>query len=347
MSAPTDGPQRSARATMRDVAALAGVSLKTVSRVVNDEPGVSPELRERVRSAVERLAYRHNLSASSLRRLDRRTATIGILLENIGDPVSSALHRAIEDVARRRGVVVFAASSDESATREHDAIGEFLARRVDGLIVMSASPDLGYLRSEIDAGTAVVTVDRPPAFLDVDCVVTDNREGAFNGTRHLAQQGHTRVAFLGDLPSIWTAAERRGGHIEAVRDLGLDSDPGLVLMGLHDAEAAAAAVGALIAQANPPTAILAAQNLLTMGTIQALRSSGQQHNVALVGFDDFPLADMLEPAISVVAQDLPAIGARAAELLFARMDGDVAPARREVMPSQLIVRGSGEIRSPR
>ncbi len=328
---------------MLDVAALAGVSLKTVSRVVNEEPGVSDVLRERVRSAVERLGYRHNLSASSLRRLDRRTSTIGILLEDIGNPLSSALHRAIEDVARRRGVVVFAASSDENATRERDAIGEFLARRVDGLIVMSASPDLGYLRSEIEAGTAVVTVDRPPAFLDVDCVLTDNREGARRGTRHLARAGHRRIAFLGDLPSIWTAAERRAGYLDAATELGLDLDPALLQMGLHDAGASAAAVTTLLALPDPPTAIFAGQNLITMGTIQVLRESRLQQRVALVGFDDFPLADMLEPAVTVVAQDLQALGARAAELLFARMDGDESPAHNEVMPSELIARGSGEI----
>ncbi len=332
---------------MRDVAALAGVSLKTVSRVVNDEAGVSAALRERVRAAVERLGYRHNLSASSLRRLDRRTATIGILLENIGNPFSSALHRAIEDVARARGVVVFAASSDESATRERDAIGEFLARRVDGLIVMSASPDLGYLRAEIEAGTAVVTVDRPPAFLDVDCVVTDNRDGALRGTRHLAEHGHRRIAFVGDLPSIWTATERRAGYLEAIRDLGLDADASLVKMGLHDVQQSAQAVTELLALPDPPTAILAGQSLVTMGTIQALREVRRQHEIAVVGVDDFPLADMVEPAISVVAQDLPEIGARAAELLFARMDGDASPARRDVMPSQLIARGSGEIRPAR
>ena len=332
-----------ARATMLDVAALAGVSLKTVSRVVNAEPGVSEPLRERVRGAVDRLGYRHDLAASSLRRRDRRTATIGILLENIGDPLSSALHRAVEDVARRRGVVVFAASSDENAVRERESIGEFLARRVDGLIIMSASPDLGYLRPEIDAGTALVTVDRPAAFLDVDSVVTDNRLGAADATRHLAARGHRRIAFLGDLGSIWTAAERRAGYRDAIAELGLDADRALLRMGLHDVGAAVAAVGELLALPDPPTAIFAGQSLITMGTLQALRAANLTGKVALVGFDDFPLADLLEPAVSVVAQDLERIGARAAQLLFARMDGDHSPARSEVLPSRLVTRGSGEI----
>src|SRR2546430_12260589 len=149
---------------MRDVAAVAKVSIKTVSRVVNGESGVSPRLAKRVIAASQRLNYRRNLTASSLRRSDGRSATIGVVLEDVANPFSSALHRAIEDVAVERGVLVLAGSSDEDENRERRLISAFASRRVDGLVIQPATHDHSFLISERKAGTAIVFVDRPPAF---------------------------------------------------------------------------------------------------------------------------------------------------------------------------------------
>jgi hypothetical protein len=149
---------------MRDVGALAGVSLKTVSRVVNAERAVSPTLRARVERAIDRLGYRHNLPASNLRRGDRRTASIGLLLEDLGNPFPSGLHRAVEDVAGERGVMTLAVSCDEDPGREREALAALTARRVDGVIVMSAKGDHVHLKAEHDAGMAMVSVDRRPGF---------------------------------------------------------------------------------------------------------------------------------------------------------------------------------------
>ena len=147
---------------MRQVAALAKVSIKTVSRVVNREPGVSPRLAKRVLAATERLSYRHNLTASSLRRSDGRSATIGVVLEDVANPFSSALHRSIEDVAVGRDVLVLAGSSDEDGERERKLVSAFASRRVDGLVIQPSSHDHSYLLRERRAGTPVVFVDRPP-----------------------------------------------------------------------------------------------------------------------------------------------------------------------------------------
>jgi len=175
------------RATMKQVAALAGVSLKTVSRVVNGEPFVSPEVISRVQDAAQRLNYRPNLTASSLRRADGRTRTVGLLLENVANPFSAALHRAIEDVARERGVVVLAGSVDEDPVRERELVTAFSNRRVDGLIVVPSGGDQSYLAAERSAGTALVFVDRPPQFLDADVVLVANRAGAEAATTHLIE----------------------------------------------------------------------------------------------------------------------------------------------------------------
>jgi LacI family transcriptional regulator len=328
---------------MRDVAALAGVSIKTVSRVVNGEAGVAPGMAARVGRAMAQLDYRPNLSASHLRRSDRTTATIGALLEDVANPFSSALHRAIEDVARVRRVMVLTGSLDEDPVREQALVHNFASRRVDGLIIMPAGPDQSYLVAERRAGLPIVFVDRPPAFFDADAVLSANREGSRNGVGHLLAAGHRRIAFLGDLATIYTAAERLAGYQEAIRAAGLQPEPVLVRQDLHTIDLAESAALELLSMTRPPTAMFASQNLVTMGAVRALRKLGRQHTVALVGFDDFQLADLLEPGVSVVAQDAATLGTRAAELLFGRLDGDHGASRRVVVETWLIRRGSGEI----
>jgi LacI family transcriptional regulator len=339
----TDARRGQPRATMREVAALAGVSLKTVSRVINAEPGVSPELATRVDAAIKRLDYRHNLWASSLRRTDGKSATIGLILEDIGNPFSATLHRAIEDVAVKRGVLVLAGSLEEDEARERELVSAFASRRVDGLVIMPASHDHSYLLNERKAGTPFVFVDRPPAFLDADTVLTDNLGGARRGIQHLAARGHQRIAYLGDLQSIMTAALRYQGYREELEAHNFLLDPGLVRLDLRGSDQADAATTELVAMRPAPTAIFAAQNLLTIGACRALRRLGLHHKVALVGFDDILLADLLDPGITVIAQDPAAMGTTAAELLFRRLDGDRSPTMHRIIPTHLIERGSGEI----
>jgi LacI family transcriptional regulator len=333
---------------MVDVAALAGVALKTVSRVVNGEPGVSPELESRVRRAIEQLNYRRDANAATLRRLGRKTQTIGLVLEDVSNPFSSELHRAVEDAARERGVLVFAGSCDEDPDRERDLIGTFRERRVDGIIVVPASHDHTYLYEERRAGTALVFVDRAASHLDADSVVSDNLGGAAQAVSHLLEHGHRRIGFLGDLLSISTAQERLRGYREALASAGVRVDEDLIRTELRDPDAAARAIEQMLTLPQPPTAFFTGQNLLTIGGVHALRQARREREVALIGFDDIPLADMLDPAISVVAQDPQAIGRVAADQLFRRLDGDAADAVHQVIPVTLIARGSGEIlpRSP-
>jgi LacI family transcriptional regulator len=331
------------RATMRDVAALAGVGLKTVSRVINGEPGVSPELRARVLAAAERLEFRPNLGARSLRRTGGKTATIGLLLEDVSNPFSAAIHRAIENVARSRGVAVFTASVDEDPERERALVQAFVARRVDGLVMVPAGEDQSYLRNEVRAGLSLVFLDRPPGYLDADVVLAANQPGAEDAIRHLLGAKHRRIAYLGDLLSISTARERHAGYESALRDAGIGADPTLIRHDLHSSDLAESACAELLALDDPPTAIFASQNLVTIGVIRALRSAGLQRDIALVGFDEVPLADLLEPGLTVVAQNVLEIGRCAAEQLFRRLDGDRSPTSRQVVPTRLIPRGSGEI----
>src|SRR6202171_1049762 len=329
---------------MREVAALAKVSIKTVSRVVNGEAGVSPSLARRVVAATERLSYRHNLTASSLRRADGRSATIGVVLEDVANPFASALHRSIEDVAVQRGVLVFAGSSDEDEERERALVAAFASRRVDGLIIQPSSQDHGYLITERKAGTAIVFVDRPPAFLDADTVLTDNAAGVRRGIKHLVAQGHRRIGYLGDQHTIATAAERHRGYLEELAAQGIEADGGLVRLDLRGIEKAEAAANELLERPDPPTALFTGQNLITIGAFRALRRLKLHRRIALIGFDDILLADLLEPGITVIAQDPAAIGRLAAQVLFRRLDGDRSPSEHHVILTRMIARGSGAIK---
>ncbi|WP_406436915.1 LacI family transcriptional regulator [Streptomyces sp. NBC_00631] len=339
-----DAGRRSA--TMRDVATMAGVGIATVSRVVNGKPGVTPDLAEKVTRAAELLGYRHDLTASSLRRADRRTHTLGLILEDAANPFSAALHRAVEDTAAERGVLVLAGSTDEDPVRERGLVRTFTARRVDGLIVVPTGLTDTDLDAARDGGTPVVCVDRPTAVRQVDTVTVDNRAGVRAAVKRLSAAGHRHIAFLGDLPAIWTAEERYAGFVEGLAEAGCVLRPALVRRGVHGVEAAQEATRELLALPRPPTALVSAQNLVTVGARKALQELRLQHDVALIGFDDLPFADLLDPGISVIAQDPVAIGRQAAALLFDRLDGEPGPARHRVLTTRYLARGSGELPGP-
>lgn len=330
---------------MREVAARAGVSIKTVSRVVNGETTVAPDLTERVQAAIEEVGYRPHHAASSLRRLDGRSRTIAVVLENLANPFSAALHRAVVDTARARDVLVLAASSDEDPADERQAVMAFTARRVDGVILMPTSADTSWMAAELAAGTMMVMVDRPADGLDA--VVSDNRGAAARATAHLLRGGHRRIGFLGDLREIYTAQERLLGYRDELEGGAAgELDERLIRQDLHGSEQAEQATIELLTGPQPPTALFTSQNLLTIGAVRGLYKLNLHHDVALVGLDDIELGDILEPGITVLAQDPAEIGRLAANQLLARIDGEEGPPSIEVVPTRLIPRGSGEIPAP-
>jgi LacI family transcriptional regulator len=343
----TEGPVAPrGRPTLRDVALLAGVSTKTASRVVTGEGGVTAAKVAAVQDAVAKLGYRPNFTASSLRRANGRTAAIAAVLEDVSNPFSSALHRALEDVARDRDVMIFAGSVDEDPARERALIHAFTTRQADALVVVPASDNQRYLSGEVNAGTPVVFVDRPPVGIDVDAVLVDNHAGAAQAVHHLVAHGHRDVAYLGDLLTIATARQRFQGYKEALSDHGIRPPAEHIVHDLHAEADAEAAARRMLTGESPPTALFTAQNLVTIGALRALRSLGLHERVALIGFDDFPLADLLQPPVSVVAQDPSAMGRLAASLIFRRLDGEKWPPTTHHVATRLIARGSGEISGP-
>jgi LacI family transcriptional regulator len=328
---------------MRDVAALAKVSLKTVSRVINGSTTVDPALREQVLRAARLLNYKPNLAASSLRRRDGRSMMIGLLLEDMANPFSATIYQAVEDVANKLGVGLLAGTVGEDPERERRLATALIQRRVDGLIMAPAGSDYSYLVDEALMGTALVFVDRQPRYLAADTVTSANRAGTTEGVRYLIAHGHRSIAYLGALWSTETERERFAGFQDAFREAGLPIVDSLVRHNLQTADEAAGAATELLAGPEPPTAIFSGQNLVTIGTVKALRAAGAQYHIALIGFDDFPLADLLEPGITVIAQDPKAIGKLATELLFRRINGESAQVQDHVLPTRLIERASGRI----
>jgi LacI family transcriptional regulator len=340
---PIPGRTGGAHPTMRDVAALAGVGVMTVSRVVNGRGGVSPERTARVRKAIEKLDYRHNVTARQLRLTGQSTATIGVLLEDVANPFAAELLRAVENVMSEQGCLVLCASSDGDPAREKALLGAFCARRVDGLIIVPCGTDHRYLLPEVRRGTQVVFADRPAPTVAADTVISDNFGGARRAVSHLLAGGHARIGFLSDLQRIYTAAERYRGYLAALQAAGVEPDERLVRRDIHSGQSAEQATHELLASRPAPTAIFTAQNLLTMGARKALKAMGAERSIAHVGFDDFPLAELVDPGITVIAQDPPALGTLAAQMLLHRIrDPEGAPEAVEV-PTRLLTRGSGEI----
>ncbi len=325
------------RPTMKDVAARAGVGLKTVSRVVNGEPGVTADTERRVLEAIEALGFRRNDSARVLRK--GRTASVGLVLEDLADPFYGPLSRAVEEVARAHGALLINGSSAEDPDRERELALALCARRVDGLMVIPAGDDHRYLEPEMRAGVATVFVDRPAGRIDADAVLTDSFGGAREGVAHLVAHGHRRIGFIGDQPRIHTAVERLRGYRAAMEDAGLPVDDAWVSLGSTGPARVREAVAAMVDGPEPVTALFAGNNRVTVTAVREL--SGRARPVALVGFDDIELADLL--GITVVAQDAAALGRTAAERLFRRLEGLPEAPERIELPTTLIVRGSGEV----
>jgi LacI family transcriptional regulator len=326
------------RPTMKDVATRAGVALKTVSRVVNDEPGVTPETASRVRNAINELGFRRNDSARLLRK--GQTASIGLIMEDIGDPFYSTLSRAVEDVTHWNGSLLFTGSSDEDPQREQELVLALCARRVDGLIVIPASGDHRYLLPEIAAGVASVFVDRPAGMIEADAVLADNVGGSRTGVSHLIRHGHRRIGFIGDDAGIYTASRRQQGYQEAMADASLEVHESWVARIKPSPATVQAALEQMVSGPEPVTAVFCGNNRTTVFALRAI--AGASRRIALVGFDDFELADLLDPGVTVVAQNPAEMGRRAAELLFGRLAGTRGPTQYIELGTQLIVRGSGE-----
>jgi LacI family transcriptional regulator len=320
----------SARPTMKDVAARAGVALKTVSRVVNGEPGVTPETAKRVLGAIEDLGFRRNESARLLRT--GRTATLGFIADDCADPELAALCRGLAEVAGDHGYALQVGCTDGEPSAEERIALAMCARRIDGLAIVPAPGDQRYLVPEIEAGTAAVFVLRAPAWISADVVLADERGGAKAAIAHLIGHGHRRIGYIGD-QADHRSRELLRGYAEAMAAAGLPADASWTTLTPRR----------LLDPPGPPvTAVLCGGREHTAGVLRTLAGASRAPRVAVIGFGDLDLADVVSPGLTVVSYDAAEAGRTAAELLVRRLAGEQGPPRRVVLPATLIQRGSAE-----
>ncbi|MDQ2814106.1 MAG: LacI family transcriptional regulator [Actinomycetota bacterium] len=326
--------------TMRDVARIAGVSAKTVSRVFNDDPHVTEETRERVRWAMQKLNYVPNMLARSFRT--GADAAVGLAVPDIGDPFFAEMTSSIEVDLVGRGMAVVVTSLGRGLESERPALEALLRRQISGLIVACVSADQAYL-APWQERTPMVFVDRAPKGLSSVYVIEDDLRGAREAVAHLASHGHRRVAFFGVSTHVTTTTRRLRGYRSAVADNGLDDSPDLVCAPSESADEAAAEMVKRLEAPNPATAVFSCNILCTMALVLALQRAGRT-DIALVGFGDFPMAAALAPAVTVLDQDPAGLGRTAVDRLIQRIEHPDAPLRRRtVLPVHLILRGSGEL----
>jgi LacI family transcriptional regulator len=339
---------------MRDVAERAGVSMMTVSRVLNGTAQVRDETKERVYRALEELHYRPNFMARALRGFGTRS--IGVILPYLFDPFFASCAHAITTVARQHAYSVLLATSGESTESEAEQLRDLLLRQVEGIIVFPASDGASHLTDPEFLGTPIVAVDRPLArrgprptdgsttAAPVDTVLVQNRQGATLATEHLIQHGHRRILYIGLNRRIFTMQSRLNGYMKAMQAANLE--PECFYEG-HDETATLEFVRRLRARPDPPTAIFAANGLSARHALHAIASLDIHipEDMAFIGFDDFDLADILRPALTVIRQPIQRVGEESAELLFLRLDSHSdtkpnRPAQRRTLPVELVLRRS-------
>jgi LacI family transcriptional regulator len=321
---------------MVDVAREAGVALRTVSRVVNGDSTVGDRLAEQVRQAIADLGYQPDERARQLR--SGRTGTIGAAVRHIAD--AHPVLRAVDESARGAGLTVVAMSTEDDEVREREAVMSMCRRRMDGIVIEPIAEGHQYLQPEIESGIAVVAFDRPATGVEVDTVLSDNRGGIVQAFEHLVAQGHRRIGYIGDDERIHTGRERAAAFRDLLGGLGEPLE-GRVHPGPIERGRIATALDRLRGGAEPVTAIITGNFNTSVAVIRAL--GPEFGSTALVGFDDFGLADLLRPGLTVVAQGDAEIGQTAVELFRARLADPSRPVRTVTVPTTLIVRGSGEL----
>lgn len=339
MSAPHLAPRKGhpgRRPTMYDVARTARVSVKTVSRVVNNDPSVGQEYVDRVLAAVVRLGFRRNEVAYNL-RAGGKTATIALMIGDLSNSFYAQIARELEQIARVHGTFLVTSSSEEDPARERDLVVALCQRRVDGLVVVPTDSDHSYCRAEIDMGTPIVFLDRRADAVRADTVVIDNARGARSGAQLLFDRGHRRIAVIGHSAETATMRERVAGVRAAAAHAGVALDDKLIRLGSRGPYEAAAEVARLLDSTDPPTAFFGCNNLMTAGVVHELCRRGSWADI--VGFDDVPFADLFPRAVDLITYDIEQLARRAGELLFSRIRGDRTKPKDVVIATRIITRG--------
>lgn len=326
---------------IREIARESGVSIATVSRVLQGNARVSGELKAKVEEVVRRLNYRPNFSARTLRM--HKSHTVGVVVPHIGNAHFSDAVRAIQDVASDEGYTALIVNSDGEQAQEAAALRTLEARQVDGIILVSASPTgTNALASTIGRGVPVLAMDRAIRGASMDHVLVNTRRGTREAVLHLVGNGCHRIAFLAGPSGMWTASEKFKGYMEGLKEGRLEFDPDLVLPGDYTFESGEGQALALLDLKPRPDALIVANNLMTLGAMRIFLRHGINipGELALVGYDDALWTDVVRPAVTVVSQPTYELGASSIRTLLVRLANRSAEPKRVLLDTRLIVRDS-------
>jgi len=334
-------PMQPSSPTMNDVAANAGVSIATVSRVVGGKGGVRPELEQRVRRAIHELGYRPNQAARRLR--ERKARIIGVLVTDIQIPFFASIVVGIDRILQEAGYLALLGNTFDSPASEQTHLNNFLSEGVSGVIFAAVNSqdtaNFGRLR---DAGVPLVAIDRTPGDLQVDTVQVANLQAASQAVSHFIQEGHLRIALIAGPNHISTAVERQAGYEQALRLAGLPLDPALIQVGGYTLEGGYRAMRALMENPDRPTAVFIANNVMTLGALQYVNDQAVEipADIAVIGYDDMPWAASLRPPLTVVAQPDYEIGVQAARLMLDRIREPDSSIKHITLDARLVLRAS-------
>jgi LacI family transcriptional regulator len=310
--------QTSSHPTLADIAAIAGVSVKTASRAMNELDRVSPLTLEKVKKAAELVGYRSNRLAREL-RVGALSNLVGMVISDLANPFYAGMAAGAEEALSPSGMDLIIATARDDGNREKALIEALLERRVRGLIIVPSAQDYSYLHIERKRGVSFVFVDRPPAYLDADAVLADNFGGIEACVSYLASQGCNRIALIADNPEIWTASERIEAFKKSVVGHGLQATKCKVIPGVHTSEQAKIVALDLLAKQNGVDGFIASNDLIAIGLGHAITSTGAE--IEMVSFDDFPSAQLMQ--IPTLDHDPKRLGTEAAKLLLERFDNPV------------------------
>lgn len=327
--------------TIRDIAKRAGVSVATVSHVINNTRFVSEELRQKVQKVMEELDYHPNLVAGSLRK--KKTSTIGLIVPDNSNPVFADLSRAIEDIGFSLGYSVILCNSAYNLDKEIKYIRVLRSKRVDGLIIIPTTIEAIYINQLVDAGLPVVIVDRTISDAKTDSVLLDNYHGVYDATKYLINLGHKIIAYIDrpfDLPH---SLDRLRGHRKALEENGIKFREELVVRGGFNYEGGAEAMQKLLMRKSIPTAVIAFNDISAIGAIRAIKDNGLEvpRDISVIGFDDIPQSSFVVPRLTTVHFPKYKMAEAAFDLLKKKLEGTSTDQRAEiVLPLRLVVRES-------
>ncbi|PRY48331.1 LacI family transcriptional regulator [Arcticibacter pallidicorallinus] len=328
--------------SLKNVADMAGVSVATVSRVLNSDDVVKEDTKQKVLAAIKKLNYTPNRVAQRLRSTKTNSRIIGLLIPDIQNPFYVDVIRGIEDYAYAHNSVVIIGNFSQDEKKEKLYIDILKSESVDGFIVAPSNEKDVYIKALIEDGFPIVCIDRGMKDVDVDLVKVDNQQGVFNAVQHLIGLGHTRIGHVTGKPFLPTTHERMAGYEEAMKMYDLEIDPEIIVSSNSDYDSGAEKTAHLLELENPPTAIFTANNLITLGALDTINRRGLRipEDIAIVGFDDVYWANSLNPPLTAVRQPGFEIGRRSCELLIQRINKPDRSVASIILKTELMIRKS-------